>query len=76
MSSVFVSLCFVKSVSGSQKCISGNAVYRVNESDNDFREIEFKGYNTSPESMVSELEKGSIALIVGRYVYEDMEYVS
>ncbi|CAG8601900.1 31489_t:CDS:2 [Gigaspora margarita] len=44
MSSVFVSFCFAKTVSGGDKYIAGSASYRTNIHDDDFREITFKGF--------------------------------
>ena len=77
MSSIFISFCFIKTVSGSSKCINGTALYRAtNDTDDDFREFIFKGYIEGEESLFLEVEKESIALIVGRHVYEQKtEYV-
>ncbi|CAG8761343.1 42493_t:CDS:2, partial [Gigaspora margarita] len=57
----------------SEKCIYGNAIYRSNEQE--FRELTYKGFVTQ-ESLITELEKNSIVLMVGRYMLEDTEYLT
>ncbi|CAG8676097.1 1471_t:CDS:2 [Dentiscutata erythropus] len=74
MTSIFVALCFIKTISGSEKCVYGNAVYRTNSNKEKFRKLTYKGFITQ-ESLITELEKNSIALIIGRYVFKDTEYL-
>ena len=77
MSSIFVSFCFIKSVSGSERYLTGSALYKPNDTENEFNELIYKGYTGGQESLVSPFEKGSIVLMIGRYVYEkEIEYVS
>lgn len=68
MSSVFVSFCFIKSVSGSEKYLTGSALYRPNDTDNEFNELIYKGYMEAQGSLVLPFEKGSIVLMVGRSI--------
>ncbi|CAG8790728.1 28275_t:CDS:2, partial [Dentiscutata erythropus] len=42
----------------------------------EFREITFKGFTGSPNSLIVPFEKNCILLFTGRYVYEDLEYVT
>ncbi|KAF0478123.1 hypothetical protein F8M41_024102 [Gigaspora margarita] len=44
MSSVFIAFCFVKTISGNDKFITGNALYRINDDEDEYREITFKGF--------------------------------
>ncbi|KAF0538529.1 hypothetical protein F8M41_007736 [Gigaspora margarita] len=73
MTSIFIALCFIKTILGSKKYIYGNAVYRSNKQE--FRELTYKSFVTQ-ESLITELEKNSIVLIVGRYMLEDTEYLT
>ncbi|RIB25434.1 hypothetical protein C2G38_2031075 [Gigaspora rosea] len=73
---LFVAFCFTKNVTGSDKCISGTALYRINHNVNKFREIMFKGFTASSESLVVPFEKNSIILLIRRYAYENTEYVT
>ncbi|KAF0545614.1 hypothetical protein F8M41_002122 [Gigaspora margarita] len=76
MSSIFVSFCFIKTVSGGDKYVSGTGLYCIGNDVDAFREITFKGFTGNAESLVTPLEKNSIALVIGRYVYEEnTEYV-
>ncbi|CAG8850633.1 30886_t:CDS:2, partial [Gigaspora margarita] len=76
MSSVFISFCFVKTVSASEKFLTGSALYRVSKEDDEFREFTFKGFTATPETLIADFEKNSIVLMIGRYVYEDAEYLT
>ncbi|KAF0488009.1 hypothetical protein F8M41_022434 [Gigaspora margarita] len=77
MSSFFILFCFIKTISRSDKYISETALYRIDNDVDAFREITFKGFTSSSESLVSSLEKNSIALMIGRYVYEEnTEYIA
>ncbi|CAG8612817.1 13979_t:CDS:2 [Dentiscutata erythropus] len=75
MSSIFIALCFIKTISASEKCIHGNAIYRTNNNEPEFRELTYKGFITQ-DSLIADLEKNSIALMIGRYVFEDAEYLT
>ncbi|CAG8551161.1 15551_t:CDS:2, partial [Dentiscutata heterogama] len=59
----------------SEKCINGTAIYRTNSNKEEFRELTYKDFVTQ-KSLITELEKNSIALMVGRYVFEDTEYLT
>ncbi|CAG8548270.1 8946_t:CDS:1, partial [Racocetra fulgida] len=74
MTLIFIALCFIKTISGSDKYIHGNALYRTTNPETEFRELTYKGFITTQESLITELEKNSIVLMVGRYVLEDTEY--
>ena len=75
MSSILIAFCFITSVSGSERYITGSAVYRVN--DNEFQELIYKGFVGTDENLVSTFQLGMMVLMVGRYAYEDnKEYVS
>ncbi|RIB11477.1 hypothetical protein C2G38_2261577 [Gigaspora rosea] len=74
MSSLFAAFCFTKNVIGNDKCISGTALYRINHTVDKFREIMFKGFTASSESIVMPFEKNSIVMMIGCYTYEDAEY--
>ncbi|CAG8525965.1 5489_t:CDS:2, partial [Cetraspora pellucida] len=77
MSSVFMSYCFVQSVTGNDNYLTGNALYRVNNMVDKFRQITYKGYTKSPDSLITDFEKNLIVLMVGRYAYEnDIEYLT
>ncbi|CAG8852677.1 32823_t:CDS:2, partial [Gigaspora margarita] len=76
MSSVFVSFCFVKTISASEKFLTGSALYHVNNEDDKFREFTFKGFTATPETLIVNFEKNSIVLMIGRYLYEDAEYLT
>ncbi|RIB07425.1 hypothetical protein C2G38_2214509 [Gigaspora rosea] len=75
MSSVFTAFCFIKTVSGNDKFLTGTAVYRVNNDDDEFRELKYKGFTGNSEHLIVEFEKNSIVLMIGRYVYhQNVEY--
>ncbi|CAG8735051.1 21266_t:CDS:2, partial [Gigaspora margarita] len=58
------------------KYLSGTGLYRINKDVNAFREIIFKGFINNSESLILSLEKNSIVLMIGRYVYEEnTEYI-
>ena len=67
--------CFITSISGSERYITGNAIYRAN--DNEFQKLTYKGFIRTEENLVSAFQLETIVLIVGCYVYEgNKEYVS
>ncbi|CAG8679835.1 23412_t:CDS:2 [Dentiscutata erythropus] len=76
MSSLFVAFCFTKNVTGSDKYISGTAVYRATHNIDEFHEITFKGFTGNLDSLIVLFEENCILLFTGRYVYEDSEYVT
>ncbi|KAF0503991.1 hypothetical protein F8M41_019655 [Gigaspora margarita] len=63
MFSIFVSFCFIKTISGGDKYVSGTGLYRISNGVDAFREITFKGFTGNAESLVTPLEKNSIALV-------------
>ncbi|CAG8699293.1 27505_t:CDS:2 [Dentiscutata erythropus] len=67
MTSIFVALCFIKTISGSETCIHRNAVYRTNSNKEEFRKLTYKGFIIQ-EFLITELEKNFIALMIGRYL--------
>ncbi|CAG8695058.1 4645_t:CDS:2, partial [Racocetra persica] len=69
-------LYFVKTISGSKKYVHGNAAYRTNNNEEEFRELTYKRFIASQKSLITELEKNFIVLIVGRYILEDTEYLT
>ncbi|CAG8538699.1 14550_t:CDS:2 [Cetraspora pellucida] len=75
MSSIFISFCFIKTITGNDKYVSGSALYRIKDNEDAFREIIYKGFTGSSESLIEEFEKESIVLMIRRYVYdENIEY--
>ncbi|RHZ80143.1 hypothetical protein Glove_139g15 [Diversispora epigaea] len=77
MSSVFISFCFIKTVTGNDKYVTGSALYRVKGDEDKFREIIYKGFTGTSETLIMDFEKDSIVLVIGRYVYEEnVEYVT
>ncbi|CAG8495687.1 9882_t:CDS:2 [Dentiscutata heterogama] len=77
MSSVFTAFCFIKTVSGNDKFLTGTAVYRVTNDENEFRELTYKGFTGNSETLIIDFEKNSIVLMIGRYVYhQNSEYLS
>ncbi|CAG8529528.1 23336_t:CDS:2 [Gigaspora rosea] len=51
MTSIFIALCFIKTISGSEKCIHGSAIYRTTNDEEEFRELTYKeGTNLLPTS--------------------------
>ena len=75
MSLIFISFCFVKTVSVNEKFLTGSALYRVSNEEDEFRQFNYKGFTATPETLIEDFEKNSIVLMIGRYVYEDAEYV-
>ena len=70
-----IAFCFITSISRSEKYITGNAVYRVNN--NKFQKLTYKGFIRTEENLVSSFQLEIIVLMVGHYVYEgNKEYVS
>ncbi|CAG8586172.1 7021_t:CDS:2 [Diversispora eburnea] len=77
MSSVFISFCFIKTVTGNDKYVTGSALYRMKGDEDKFREIIYKGFTGTSETLIMDFEKDSIVLVIGRYVYEEnVEYVT
>src|SRR5436189_54877 len=77
MLSIFISFCFIKTVTGNDKYTTGSALYRVKGDEDKFREIIFKGFIGTSETLIMDFEKDSIVLMIGRYVYEEnVEYVN
>ncbi|CAG8607059.1 4740_t:CDS:2, partial [Acaulospora morrowiae] len=65
MSSVFISFCFIKTLSGTKRSINGTALYRaLSNTQDEFREFIFKVYIESEESLIQEFEKETIVLMV------------
>ncbi|KAF0544530.1 hypothetical protein F8M41_002678 [Gigaspora margarita] len=76
MSSVFTAFCFIKTISRNNKFVTGTALYRINNEDDEFREIIYKGFTRTAETLISDFEKNSIVLIIRRYIYQNnIEYV-
>ncbi|CAG8772360.1 26195_t:CDS:2, partial [Racocetra persica] len=58
-----------------EKYVSGSALYQIKDDEESFREIIYKGFTRSSETLIDDFEKNSIVLIIGQYVYnEDIEY--
>ncbi|RIB03779.1 hypothetical protein C2G38_2224080 [Gigaspora rosea] len=76
MSSVFISFCFVKTVSVNEKFLTGSALYHVSNKEDEFRQFNYKGFTATPETLIENFEKNSIVLMIGCYVYEDTEYLT
>ncbi|KAF0508522.1 hypothetical protein F8M41_018746 [Gigaspora margarita] len=64
MSSIFIAFCFVKTISGNEKFLTGNALYRVNDDEDEYREITFKGFTANTESLIANFEKNSIVSLI------------
>ncbi|RIB23873.1 hypothetical protein C2G38_2170036 [Gigaspora rosea] len=77
MSSVFIAFCFIKTVSGNSKFLNGTAVYCVSDNEDEFRELNYKGFTRNNETLIVNFERNSIVLMIGRYVYhQNAEYLS
>ncbi|CAG8535879.1 445_t:CDS:2 [Gigaspora margarita] len=76
MSTIFISFCFIKTVSGTDNFINKTALFRVAINNDQLSELTFKGYTGNPDSLVIPFEKNTIILMVGRYMYEDKEHLS
>ncbi|RIB06714.1 hypothetical protein C2G38_2216364 [Gigaspora rosea] len=77
MSSVFIAFCFIKTVSGNSKFLNGTAVYRVSNDEDEFRELNYKGFTRNSDTLIVDFERNSIVLMIGRYVYhQNAEYLS
>ena len=74
MSSIFIAFCFITSVSGSERYITGSAIYRANN--DEFQELTYKGFIRTEINLVSAFQLGMIVLMIGCYIYEEnKEYV-
>ncbi|CAG8848045.1 21952_t:CDS:1, partial [Gigaspora margarita] len=71
MLSIFIAYCFVKTISENDKFINRSALYRVNDKDDEFRKLIYKGFTANEDSLIISFEKDSIVLIIRRYVYHD-----
>lgn len=71
MASIFCAISFVKTVTGSDKICSGNAVYRTGI--DEFVEYKFKAFRFSDMTLVEEITKGSLSMIIGRFVFVEGE---
>ncbi|KAF0474823.1 hypothetical protein F8M41_024641 [Gigaspora margarita] len=71
MLSIFIAYCFVKTISGNDKFINGSALYHINDEEDEFRELIYKGFTANEDFLIISFEKDSIILIIGRYVYHD-----
>ncbi|CAG8589040.1 17994_t:CDS:2 [Gigaspora rosea] len=67
MTSIFCAISYIKNVTGSDKICHGSAVYRTGIEE--FVEYKFKAFGFSETTLVEEVEKGSISMIIGRFVY-------
>ncbi|CAG8792168.1 8996_t:CDS:2 [Gigaspora margarita] len=77
MLSIFISFCFIKTITGSDKYVSGSALYRIKDNKESFREIIYKGFTGSSETLIDNFENNSIVLMIGRYVYDkNTKYVT
>ncbi|RHZ48673.1 hypothetical protein Glove_543g104 [Diversispora epigaea] len=77
MSSIFISFCFIKTITRNDKYVTGSALYRVKGDEDKFREIIYKGFTRISETLIIDFEKDSIVLVIERYVYEEnVEYVT
>ncbi|CAG8733631.1 5427_t:CDS:2 [Dentiscutata erythropus] len=64
MSSVFIAFCFVKTISGNDKFLTGTAVYRANSTEDEFRELTYKGFTGNSETLIIDFEKNSILSLI------------
>ncbi|CAG8541062.1 13991_t:CDS:2 [Cetraspora pellucida] len=71
MSSVFCVISYIKTVSDNGKTWSGVAVYRT--SDTEFNEYKFKAFCTNELSLIEDICKTNISLVIGRFVIENDE---
>ncbi|CAG8453972.1 16780_t:CDS:2 [Cetraspora pellucida] len=71
MSSIFCAISFIKNVTGTTKICNGTAVYKTGS--NDFVEYKFKAFRLSETSLVEEITKSSISLVIGRFVFNEKE---
>ncbi|CAG8498003.1 21902_t:CDS:2 [Cetraspora pellucida] len=69
MTSIFCAISFIKSVSGSNKCRIGSAIYRT--AIDEFMEYKFKAFYSEESSLIKELTEKTIIMIIGRFAFED-----
>ncbi|RIB25961.1 hypothetical protein C2G38_2164603 [Gigaspora rosea] len=77
MSSIFIAFCFIKTVSRNSKFLNRTAVYCVSADENEFRELNYKGFTRNSETLIVDFKRNSIMLMIERYVYhQNAEYLS
>ncbi|CAG8512956.1 14689_t:CDS:2, partial [Racocetra fulgida] len=71
MTSIFCAICFIKNVSfsSSGKCYIGSVVYRT--ATKEFAEYKFKAFYIEESSLIEELTKKTITMIIGCFAFED-----
>ncbi|CAG8528395.1 6851_t:CDS:2 [Racocetra fulgida] len=69
MASMFCAISFVKEISTPNKFTSGTAIYRAG--DDEFVEYKFKAFRSEHTPLIEEIWKKTIALIVGRFAFEN-----
>ncbi|CAG8590786.1 11362_t:CDS:2, partial [Dentiscutata heterogama] len=77
MSSLFVLFCLIKTIIGNNKFVSGSTLYRIKDTEKAFREIIYKGFTGSSETLIKEFKSNFIILMIGQYVYnKNVKYVN
>ncbi|CAG8856270.1 21376_t:CDS:1, partial [Gigaspora margarita] len=49
---------------GNNKFVTGTALYHINDKDDEFREITYKGFTGTAKTLISDFEKNSISLLL------------
>ncbi|RIB02239.1 hypothetical protein C2G38_2228369 [Gigaspora rosea] len=57
MSSVFITFCFIKTVSKNSKFLNVTAVYHVSDDKDEFRELNYKGFTRNSETLIVDFEE-------------------
>ena len=70
MTSMFCAVSYIKNVSG-VKVRTGTAIYRTGE--DEFVEYTFKAFFSDEPSLVEEISKTSVSLVIGRFALENEE---
>ncbi|RIB02259.1 hypothetical protein C2G38_2228333 [Gigaspora rosea] len=71
MASIFCAVSFIKTISNANKFIAGIAIYRAG--DNEFVEYRFKAFRSEDTSLVGEIWKKQIALVIGQFAIKTDE---
>ena len=76
MSSLFISNCFIKTVTSTDNSISGTAIYRT--AIGNFWELTFKGFfsDSKDNDDIVNFNEKSLVVLIGRFALEDkVKYV-
>ena len=71
MTSIFSAVSYIKDVLEGNRSYTGTAVYRSSE--DEFVKYKFKVFRSEVSSLVGEVKKNSISLVIGQFTFEDNE---